>query len=650
MSLSRAGARRLLILAALLAAFGLRAATLDLQSFWSDEGISVLRSAQPAGQMLERMPVEHVPGYFLLLHYWMQAAGSSDFAVRFLSLWPGVLAVALIYRLGMELGEKGAAEDAPGGFGSAPAALTAAYLLATGAFQVWYAQEARMYTWLLAAGLASSLLCFRLLADDHSRRPAQQAALVGGYAAATAATVYMHYYGFLAPAAHTVFALTWALWGRRRRALGYWALGGALAFLLFLPWLGRAAAVFGFPGWRTPGDPAEIPWRYLAAFTVGDPMPQPWRAWLPWLYLALALLGAWWWGRPRPGRRITPGALFLLINLLAPFAAILALAARQPDYHERYAILLSWPLLLLAGGGVAALLPAQRLGAQGRRTAAALRAALAAGVLGLLFAPNVLALSRMWSDPAVQKPDFRGAAQAISRGAAAEDAVLIDGPDPSLAFLRYYSGPAPVHDLRFLLDADGAEVDAALSELTAGAPRAWELLYFHAPGPVQVWLATRGWSAPASDFNGIRVTTYELPAAAAMTSRSLGLDVGPALRLERSEVTAGPLAPGAAVRVSTHWFVKSQAPEYKFSLRLRDEAGQVLLAHDYVPQNGFAPTNIWLVERPATDQRSFFLPAQLPAGRYTVTLRLYDPVSGAPVETAAGQDIPLGELVLEAAP
>ena len=121
------------MLAMLLLAFALRAYRLDFQSFWSDEGISLQRAALGLPAMLDAMPVEHLPGYFIVLHFCLPATGGYDFALRFLSLWPSVLSVALLYRLGVDLGYR-------------PAGLAAALLLATNGFQIWYAQEARMYS------------------------------------------------------------------------------------------------------------------------------------------------------------------------------------------------------------------------------------------------------------------------------------------------------------------------------------------------------------------------------------------------------------------------------------------------------------------------------------------------------------------------
>lgn len=165
------------MLAVLLLAFALRIHHFDSQSLWSDEGISLLRSAQHLGPMLRDMPVEHAPGYFVLLHFWQQATGDSDFALRFLSLFAGVLAVAVVFRIGADLG-------------SPRAGLIAMLLMATNGFQVIYAQEARMYTWLLAAGSASTWLLWRLL---HAPPGRGRIAATIGYALAVAGTVYLQH-------------------------------------------------------------------------------------------------------------------------------------------------------------------------------------------------------------------------------------------------------------------------------------------------------------------------------------------------------------------------------------------------------------------------------------------------------------------------
>jgi uncharacterized membrane protein len=174
-----------------------------------------MRASMPLSQVAIATPVEHMPTYFVLLHGWIGLAGASDFALRFLSVWPSVLAVAIAYRLAVDLG-------------SVRSGLIGALLLATGGFQVWYAQEARMYTWLLATSLCSTWLLWRLLTRwPTEQRKSGSAAwphsrefylTFAGYALATAATIYLHHFGFVVPLAHAIFALLWLAFTRDLRA------------------------------------------------------------------------------------------------------------------------------------------------------------------------------------------------------------------------------------------------------------------------------------------------------------------------------------------------------------------------------------------------------------------------------------------------
>jgi hypothetical protein len=226
---------------------------------------------------------------------------------------------------------------------------------------------------------------------------------------------------------------------------------------------------------------------------------------------------------------------------------------------------------------------------------------------------------------------------------------LVDGPDPNLVFTHYYKGKLPVRDLRFLGNADFATIESTLPELTAGATRAWEVLFFHEPGPVQYWLATHGWSVPPTEYNGIRVTLYGLPAVDERpTWRSLQLPFGSSLVLTQTAITPPAAHGGDLVKVTTQWQVIDQPPDYKFSLRLNTADGALVQAQDYGPQNWFSPTSSWPAGTTMTDQRGFLLPRALPPGRYQITLRLYDPTNGVAVETPAGQDVLLGEFQVTA--
>ncbi len=627
-----------LMLGVLLLAFFVRVYHLDYQSFWSDEGISLLRASRPMGEMLRDMPVEHAPGYFVGLNGWLRLTGTSDFAIRFFSLWPSVLAVALTYRWLLELG----------GRRRWAAAAAATTLLATNAFQVAYAEEARMYSWLLAAGLIATWMLPKVLGTGFGEAEGQGSRMRWGawiaYVLSTAVCIYLHHFGFLVPTTHTLFVLIWLAATRDPRGFLRWAAAGVAVLLLYTVWLPRFLGIFGFSGWRTPQSPWAIPWRYWTAYTVGDAMPEPLHWWLPWVYLALAVLGLIAWGRTR-----RMGGLLLALSAAVPIVGAVALALRQPDYHERYTIMASAPVIMLAAVG---LFPAW----SGKR--AALWQSL--GILGLvgLVGANALALQRLYTDAILHKPDFRAAAQRIRALEAPGDVILIDGPDPEKVFLHYYDGDARVVDLRALEGKSDAEADAALSEATHDAARAWGLLYFHAPGPVQAWLARNGWPAAETLHNGIFVTLYGLSPddhnIVAIDSAP-AQDFGSALRLagttatcENSDNPDGVLAcpAGELLRVTTIWEVREPPASYRFSLRLVDDAGRVWAAEDYTPGDGFTPTESWQTGVTQTDRRGLLLPADLPPGDYRVTLRLYDPATGEAITTEAGPDVTLAGLTV----
>jgi len=620
------GLWRLALLAVVLLAFGLRAYRLDFQSLWSDEGISLQRAQMALPEMLDAMPVEHMPGYFALLNGWVSVAGERDYALRFVSLWASVLAVALIYRLARTLG----AGEARGML-TAPVGTVASLLLATNAFQLWYAQEARMYSWLLATALVSALALWHLVVARGNGW------LWGGlYAVATAWCVYLHLYGALVPLAQAIFVVGWSIATRDGRGFVRWLAASLAALLLFVPWLPRALGIFGFSGWRTAGDPAEIPWRYWVAFTGGRALPDGWQEVLPAVYALLALIGifAWW----RSGRA---GSMLLVASVGLPMAGVVGLAMRTPDYHERYAIVVSAPLLLLAAGGLVVV-------EAGFWRALRSRPGLWRGTIVLLLgiglaAGNLLAVQRHYTDTALHKPDFRSAAQTILAGLAPGDVVLVDGPDPSKVFLHYYHGAAPVIAVSDLEQVPLADADGKLRALLGDARRVWEVLYFHAPATVQVWLATQAWATEPTYHNGIRVTLYGLDTGTA-ESTALNVDFGGALTLQEMSVSTREAAPGDLLRITTQWFTHAQAQAWKFSLRLADAADQPVQMVDYTPQNWFAPTNAWVVGQPARDQRGMLLATDLAPGEYRLTLRLYDADSGAAVETAYGQDVELARV------
>lgn len=134
-------ARVPILILIILLAFWLRLHNIDAFSFWTDEGLTPLRSGYPISEILSNRIIiqegttndTHPAFYFLLIHLTRRLFGETDFAYRFPSALAGILLVPVMFQFGRRL-----RDDWVG--------LVAAFLTAVNAIYIWYANEARMYT------------------------------------------------------------------------------------------------------------------------------------------------------------------------------------------------------------------------------------------------------------------------------------------------------------------------------------------------------------------------------------------------------------------------------------------------------------------------------------------------------------------------
>ncbi|MFQ6101532.1 MAG: glycosyltransferase family 39 protein [Anaerolineae bacterium] len=181
-----------------LAAFAVRAASLDAQSLWRDEVDALcyafefphliartlapevsgsldtpcacpplpLAAAKPSDECVPRRLAQTLGGmlrhngplYFFLLRGWVALAGTSEYATRFFSLVFGVLCVPLVYALGCRLFNR-------------PVGLLAALLVTTSPYLTWYGQEVKMYTLVPALALLAIYGLRRAVEGDAPNLP-----------------------------------------------------------------------------------------------------------------------------------------------------------------------------------------------------------------------------------------------------------------------------------------------------------------------------------------------------------------------------------------------------------------------------------------------------------------------------------------------
>src|SRR5450759_5336878 len=191
-----------ILLALILLAFGLRVYRLSSQSLWYDEAVTAQVASRGIVE-LTRWTADDIqpPLYYYVVAGWTRLAGQGEWALRFPSVFFGVLTVPLLWALARRLFAARQAWRAAG--------LAAAFLGAVTPAYVYYAKEARMYTQLVFLG---SLAGYALLRAGQARGRRRSLGWWLAFVLAAAATLYTHYFGlFLLLAYGLCFFATWLI-------------------------------------------------------------------------------------------------------------------------------------------------------------------------------------------------------------------------------------------------------------------------------------------------------------------------------------------------------------------------------------------------------------------------------------------------------
>jgi mannosyltransferase len=208
------------LLAMILLGLVLRVYHLAAQSFWWDEAFSATVATQALPRIVSQSSAYdvHPPLYYILLHYWVVVFGTSDFAIRSLSVIFGVSAIPMIYVLGRRLFDE-------------EVGIVSALILAILSYNIVYSQEARMYSLMALLALLSMYFFVRFLEKST-------VLISFGYVLATTLLVYSHVLGVLMLIAQNVYLVTVLLLSKKRTfRLLNWIILEAIVIALFSPWI-----------------------------------------------------------------------------------------------------------------------------------------------------------------------------------------------------------------------------------------------------------------------------------------------------------------------------------------------------------------------------------------------------------------------------
>lgn len=626
-------------LAVLLGAFLLRAWRLDFQELRGDEAFGYFFSLRAYREIISATFALHEPhpvASYFIQKAWLNWAGHSEFALRFVSLWFGVLAVALLIRLGRRL------ELPPS------STLLAGALMALSPYAIWHSQDVRMYSMSLALTLASTWLAVEWI----QRR---QWAYAVAYLAVSWLALHTHYFNLFVLVAQSLFVMTYTFLIRRSwKTLFAWVSLQLILTLLYLPWLLPALPTLTSYGGNgdSPGFGALI-WRSLSVFAVGESVPAVQRiGWAIFALLLLLLSGLQLWMEGPKGRR----ALWLLaFYLCIPLLATWYSAQQRPIFNERYLIAAAPPFYLLIA--TATLLAGRRT----FRTAAQSPnpqisqspnlsishsptlsiAFLSWPLILILVAGMTLSLHRHYTEPAYSKTrgwrELAARMEQLTAQFQPEQVRLAQNfPDPTLWY--YYRGPV-----------EHVVLPPAPYDLTGAAE---EVAQLAADGVQRVILPVQ--PAPNWDDAGIAATAlaerYTLAATervgvwplelyalapAVLTPQEVEFQNG--VELTGYAFQPSALAAGDYLVVYLSWTgdPSQMSGTEKVFVQLLNRAGQ-LVAQDDRPLTLARPESV--LTAPAI--YAILVPEGLPAGEYQLITGLYDPAQeGAPrVLTVAGLD------------
>lgn len=416
-----------LLFAALLAGCLLRVTGLAVHSFWYDEAQMAWTAAHDDLWGVLRQD-RHPPLSFLAFRAWGGLVGTGDAALRLLPALGSCLTLGLFAWVARRM-----LQPVP--------ALVATAVFALAPFQVWYAQELRMY-WLVELGAVVALLGVEWA--RAGRRGAGAVAVGLGCAVALGS----HYFGCLAAALAATLGL--ALWRTDRRATILVVAAAAAGCVVWVPWLiafvpDQVDAPWGFYSQLSARDLAELPVRHLLIHWQALPAGLVYAvAAIAWLGLG-GCIGAALRVDGAPARRLLAG---LAVPMLALFALFLVM---PPNFQPHYLTALA-PVVTLAVAYGLGRIRRWRLGA-------------------VLSAALVLAcgFGTLWLRRGNLKEDYRAAvAELAVQWRPGDVVVAVTGtPEgPSQAGVRHYLQQRPE------VAAAVRDLGEVLGEIAAGRPPA----------------------------------------------------------------------------------------------------------------------------------------------------------------------------------
>lgn len=198
----------------------LRIYDLGSESIWLDERVSVSVASLNLSDIFFLVGGEISPPlYNIILHWWINLFGDSEFSIRLPSVIFGFLSIFMIYKIGNQLFDK-------------DVGLLSSLLLGLSVFHIRYSQEARTYSLSALLTLLSIYFFIRLLEEKSHK-------ILIGYTLASILLMYSHIYGLFIIISQNIYLIVLFFLSKElfRLNIKRWILTQFLLIILFIPWI-----------------------------------------------------------------------------------------------------------------------------------------------------------------------------------------------------------------------------------------------------------------------------------------------------------------------------------------------------------------------------------------------------------------------------
>ncbi len=596
---------------------------------WTDEGWSIWATDDARlDVVLDNLAHDrHPPLYFVALRGWRSLAGDSPLALRYLSIAAGLLTVAVTYRIGADV------------FGKR-AGLYAALLFAALPIAVYYSQEVRHYGWFMLFVALSWLYFLRYL-----KRP--RLGILLGYILSLTLAFYTLYFAILPLAIQILVGLFWR-YSPRNPLLNpppqareeihpkLWLLGAwIITSVLYAPWLWVIATI-QFPT-LTSGI-GNLPGTYAATLAnipaIGELLLGTQWA----LLLGLGALALWSMWRNRKGAHTGAPLQWIVVFGGVGLLIIMFILSIKLNLLSGRTLVFLVPLLVVVCGYGANLIESISI-KDGLKPALIL---IGAWILVTLATPTVI-------QPRI---DSDVAARIVAQDYAAGDLVVLETGWDDNAFAYELRQVIPNAEIiRTITRADIYSHDKdllpAITPQLESHRRVWVVQWLQAPqimnalesGTVGFKPVIRRELPVNADYRQrfgdsvIKMVLYEKPELD-VTSHQFG-----DLFTLHDALAPTQASPGDRLPIDLWWSaLKQPTLDYSVGVFVLDSSGAVRADHNGSPSD--KPTTQWSVDELYFDRHTLTLPADLPAGHYSIVVKVYWygdnqalPVDGQPYVT-----------------